>query len=599
MPTPPSLSPAVASCPSAATTLSRLQACNAVLLFCCRNIYSLIVIFIQAWTYRTPPELAALHQQIQLDNGPQFQAPTTTRRSRITASCQRALMRGIVQLNPFLSRSVYVPAFQPQLFAAIAPEPTNADKHQPDNSQANTSSPQTNAPRTTANTGSTPPTISRAASAAFTTPNSNSTSSNIFASTLHPPSAQATGQLRSTPASAAAAAAQFNTQRSMSPYLSPRSPPPPPKRHSLVLDLDETLVHTTTVQPRRYNYQLDLSTQLTRNKSAVRTFYISQRPYLELFLTQLCSHYQLIIFTASVSRYADAIIDIIDSSILRPTVEHQQQQQHLNARNSLDSIKSLLGLAPSSALQDLSVSRSPRANTAPIIDRRYFRSHCLKNEFGQFIKNLYNITTPQHKSKSKISSASNTSVNQRFAASPAVSPSHSGTNSHAALQQPLHQHAPSIKRTILVDNSPAAYSLNLHSALYVPSLHSLNTLFPITLSRVGEDLKPGPPSVTRTPQTAKQSLTSTDDLLLCTCPAFVDLRVNRPISSWYSEPKAETEQQIAQAIEMLNEQKANENMNQASANSADDCELGELITLLLGLTLFDDVRPLLKRRVMR
>ena len=44
-----------------------------------------------------------------------------------------------------------------------------------------------------------------------------------------------------------------------------------------------------------------------------RVFYILKRPHLDTFLVTLAPYYHITIFTASIRRYADAVIDLIDT----------------------------------------------------------------------------------------------------------------------------------------------------------------------------------------------------------------------------------------------------------------------------------------------
>ena len=61
------------------------------------------------------------------------------------------------------------------------------------------------------------------------------------------------------------------------------------RQYTLVLDLDETLVH---FDPRRRNYRA--------------------RPHATAFLTEMAQYYELVIFTAGLKEYADWILDDFD-----------------------------------------------------------------------------------------------------------------------------------------------------------------------------------------------------------------------------------------------------------------------------------------------
>jgi TFIIF-interacting CTD phosphatase-like protein len=75
----------------------------------------------------------------------------------------------------------------------------------------------------------------------------------------------------------------------------------------LVLDLDETLVHTTDVATAVYDCRVEIVT-----RKGHRVFYILKRPYLDVFLATLAVDFEIVIFTASIQRYANAVIDLID-----------------------------------------------------------------------------------------------------------------------------------------------------------------------------------------------------------------------------------------------------------------------------------------------
>lgn len=87
----------------------------------------------------------------------------------------------------------------------------------------------------------------------------------------------------------------------------------PPKLHSsppvsLVLDLDETLVHCS-VQPIP-NPQLTFSVNFNGVDYEV---YVRTRPHLQAFLQQVSEWFELTVFTASQAVYADKLLDILDT----------------------------------------------------------------------------------------------------------------------------------------------------------------------------------------------------------------------------------------------------------------------------------------------
>jgi len=82
-----------------------------------------------------------------------------------------------------------------------------------------------------------------------------------------------------------------------------RSPP------ILILDLDETLLHSSLQVPDpqfAHLYQYSINVYIDH---VPVTFYVSERPYLKNFMKKVCDWYRVVIFTASVRNYADPVID--------------------------------------------------------------------------------------------------------------------------------------------------------------------------------------------------------------------------------------------------------------------------------------------------
>ena len=82
------------------------------------------------------------------------------------------------------------------------------------------------------------------------------------------------------------------------------------KRKTLVLDLDETLVHSGFSQ---YNpnipSDLILPIQFENQK---RDIHVLIRPGVKEFLARMSKRFEIIIFTASLSSYADPLISVLD-----------------------------------------------------------------------------------------------------------------------------------------------------------------------------------------------------------------------------------------------------------------------------------------------
>ncbi|XP_062456755.1 CTD nuclear envelope phosphatase 1 isoform X1 [Rhea pennata] len=113
------------------------------------------------------------------------------------------------------------------------------------------------------------------------------------------------------------------------------------KRKILVLDLDETLIHShhdgvlrPTVRP---GTPPDFILKVVIDKHPVR-FFVHKRPHVDFFLEVVSQWYELVVFTASMEIYGSAVADKLD-------------------------------------------------NNRSILNRRYYRQHCTL-ELGSYIKDL-------------------------------------------------------------------------------------------------------------------------------------------------------------------------------------------------------------------
>ena len=79
-------------------------------------------------------------------------------------------------------------------------------------------------------------------------------------------------------------------------------------KKTLILDLDETLVHSGFTP---FSRKSDL--MLTINFDGEdRLLYVLKRPYVDEFLRELSNLYEIIIFTASIPEYANPVLDLLD-----------------------------------------------------------------------------------------------------------------------------------------------------------------------------------------------------------------------------------------------------------------------------------------------
>lgn len=82
-------------------------------------------------------------------------------------------------------------------------------------------------------------------------------------------------------------------------------------RKTLVLDLDETLIHSMSRPRLGSNHMVEvLLTDAQPVVSAV--YYVDKRPYCDYFLEKVSEWYDVVVFTASLQTYADPMIDWLE-----------------------------------------------------------------------------------------------------------------------------------------------------------------------------------------------------------------------------------------------------------------------------------------------
>lgn len=79
------------------------------------------------------------------------------------------------------------------------------------------------------------------------------------------------------------------------------------KSVTLVLDLDETLVHSTLEHCEDADFTFPVFFNMKEHK-----VYVKQRPYLRMFLERVAGMFEIVVFTASQSIYAEQLLDILD-----------------------------------------------------------------------------------------------------------------------------------------------------------------------------------------------------------------------------------------------------------------------------------------------
>lgn len=87
------------------------------------------------------------------------------------------------------------------------------------------------------------------------------------------------------------------------------------RRKRLVVDLDETLIHSASRNTSHSNSSQGHMVEVRFAISGVSTlYYVHKRPHCDLFLSKVSKWYDLVVFTASMKEYADPVIDWLESS---------------------------------------------------------------------------------------------------------------------------------------------------------------------------------------------------------------------------------------------------------------------------------------------
>jgi len=76
-----------------------------------------------------------------------------------------------------------------------------------------------------------------------------------------------------------------------------------------VLDLDETLVHSSFKPVNTADFVIPVEID-----GVVHRVYVLKRPFVDEFLVECSKLYELVIFTASLAKYADPLLDQLDKS---------------------------------------------------------------------------------------------------------------------------------------------------------------------------------------------------------------------------------------------------------------------------------------------
>ena len=80
-------------------------------------------------------------------------------------------------------------------------------------------------------------------------------------------------------------------------------------KKTLVLDLDETLVHSSFKPTANPDYVIPVEIE-----GRITDVYVLKRPWVDHFLACVSQRFEVVVFTASLSKYADPLLDLLDST---------------------------------------------------------------------------------------------------------------------------------------------------------------------------------------------------------------------------------------------------------------------------------------------
>lgn len=202
-------------------------------------------------------------------------------------------------------------------------------------------------------------------------------------------------------------------------------PPKLPKK-ILVLDLDETLIHSLSrFNSSMLNKTKGVSIEVKVKGSLPTLYHIYKRPYVEEFLAIVYQWFDLVCFTASIKEYADPVINYLEQQVLLNDIMKK-------------SMKKLQNELPSK-----------------IFKERYYRNSCIFLEGKGYLKDLSVLLnnnslndeskkiTPKSKVRSRASS---------------ISSNVSKTN----LSKPLDY-----SKIVIIDNSPISYVRHKDNGLMI------------------------------------------------------------------------------------------------------------------------------------
>jgi len=116
--------------------------------------------------------------------------------------------------------------------------------------------------------------------------------------------------------------APWNTHELLPPQTSKRK-----GKKCLILDLDETLVHSSFLSGVEYHFEIPVDIE-----GIVRTIYVAKRPHVDEFMKVCGELFEVVVFTASLAKYADPLLDLLD---IHHVINHRLLRESCTTHNGI------------------------------------------------------------------------------------------------------------------------------------------------------------------------------------------------------------------------------------------------------------------------
>lgn len=133
---------------------------------------------------------------------------------------------------------------------------------------------------------------------------------------------------------------------------------PPARTKTLILDLDETLIHSNhdggvMRGVHKSNYTPDFVLRVTMERHNVK-FFVNKRPHVDYFLSVVSKWYDLVIYTASMEVYGRAVAEAIERKNGRSLFRTCYFRQHCKCGPAFPGYTKDLAMVSEDAKSDLS-----------------------------------------------------------------------------------------------------------------------------------------------------------------------------------------------------------------------------------------------------